>query len=228
MNDRQVEALADELNTKLPVFHGRERELIVRVIEALSSRTPSAPDVAMREALENLWHWAKINGADETEWADVKAALSASEAKAGNTIPSVENCGKYLAECNDGRLLYLNHANEWHECPNYLKAPTPPQVDREAVAREEAYSEAIRRYPDSISALVFFTRAIGMFRGQPTPKIMEWAKSVSETLNESPEITLLRQVKNSRATDYVEAAFPGWNAKAHALLAPTASAKEGE
>lgn len=37
------------------------------------------------------------------------------------TIPVVENCGRYLAEVNDGRLLYLNHANTWHECPNFIR-----------------------------------------------------------------------------------------------------------
>lgn len=37
------------------------------------------------------------------------------------TIPVAENCGRYLAEVNDGRLLYLNHANTWQECPNFIR-----------------------------------------------------------------------------------------------------------
>ena len=37
-------------------------------------------------------------------------------------IPRAENAGKYLAETNDGRLLYLNHANQWQEMPNILRA----------------------------------------------------------------------------------------------------------
>ncbi|MGN6773136.1 MAG: hypothetical protein ACTHJQ_25305 [Rhizobiaceae bacterium] len=36
------------------------------------------------------------------------------------SIPRAEKCGRYLAECNDGRLLYLNHANTWQECPNFI------------------------------------------------------------------------------------------------------------
>jgi hypothetical protein len=36
------------------------------------------------------------------------------------TIPRAPNTGRYLAETNDGRLLYLNHAGEWQECPNFI------------------------------------------------------------------------------------------------------------
>lgn len=38
-------------------------------------------------------------------------------------IPRAENTGRYLAETNDGRLLYLNHANQWQEMPNILAKP---------------------------------------------------------------------------------------------------------
>ncbi|KRE08145.1 hypothetical protein ASE61_00575 [Bosea sp. Root670] len=38
-------------------------------------------------------------------------------------IPRAENTGRYLAETNDGRLLYLNHANQWQEMPNILVKP---------------------------------------------------------------------------------------------------------
>jgi hypothetical protein len=36
------------------------------------------------------------------------------------TIPRAAHAGRYLAETNDGRLLYLNHADEWQECPNFI------------------------------------------------------------------------------------------------------------
>lgn len=67
--------------------------------------------------------------------ASLDAPAAAPAAKAGEIIPSVDNCGKYLAECNDGRLLYLNHANEWQECPNYIKAPADSDAVREACAK---------------------------------------------------------------------------------------------
>lgn len=35
-------------------------------------------------------------------------------------IPRAENCGRYLAECNDGSLMYLNHADTWQGCPNFI------------------------------------------------------------------------------------------------------------
>lgn len=40
-------------------------------------------------------------------------------------IPRAENTGRYLAETNDGRLLYLNHAYQWQEMPNILAKPAP-------------------------------------------------------------------------------------------------------
>ncbi|GHE82591.1 hypothetical protein GCM10019059_44970 [Camelimonas fluminis] len=48
------------------------------------------------------------------------------ENKRGPAIPRAENCGRYLAEGNDGRLFYLNHANTWQECPNFLASPPAP------------------------------------------------------------------------------------------------------
>ena len=45
------------------------------------------------------------------------AATPVSEA---DMIPRAKNVGRYLAETNDGRLLYLNHATEWQEMPNIL------------------------------------------------------------------------------------------------------------
>lgn len=55
-----------------------------------------------------------------------------------HSIPRAPNCGRFLAETNDGRLLYLNHANEWQEMPNILAAsPASPSgvldLYREAV-----------------------------------------------------------------------------------------------
>lgn len=36
-------------------------------------------------------------------------------------IPPVQNAARYLCETSDWRLLYLNHANEWCQCPNFLQ-----------------------------------------------------------------------------------------------------------
>ena len=49
------------------------------------------------------------------------AAKLAQEAPASHiSIPVAPNTGRYLAETNDGRLLYLNHAGQWQEMPNIL------------------------------------------------------------------------------------------------------------
>lgn len=40
--------------------------------------------------------------------------------KSEPAIPRTYKAGRYLAEVNDGRLLYLNHANSWQECPNFI------------------------------------------------------------------------------------------------------------
>lgn len=56
----------------------------------------------------------------------IRLALAASPAApdaagvAASAIPRAPNAGRYLAETNGGRLLYLNHAGEWHEMPNIL------------------------------------------------------------------------------------------------------------
>lgn len=39
------------------------------------------------------------------------------------TIPKLANCGRYLAQTNDGRWHYLNHAESWHS----YQGPTPNQ-----------------------------------------------------------------------------------------------------
>lgn len=62
-------------------------------------------------------------------------AAEAKLAAQGQMIPRNENCGRYLAEGNDGRLFYLNHADTWQECPNFIAAP---QSDRSAVLEEAA------------------------------------------------------------------------------------------
>lgn len=54
----EILALADELDAKLPVFHGRERDLIVRVVTALRLAATPARDV--REAI-GLLHTYAIN-----------------------------------------------------------------------------------------------------------------------------------------------------------------------
>lgn len=37
-------------------------------------------------------------------------------------IPRVNNCGRYIAERNDGTLLYLNHGNTWQGRDNFISA----------------------------------------------------------------------------------------------------------
>jgi hypothetical protein len=53
--------------------------------------------------------------------------------KLEDAIPRAANAGRYLAEVNDGRLLYLNHANTWQECPNFLSALSQPHPADERV-----------------------------------------------------------------------------------------------
>ena len=54
-----------------------------------------------------------------------EASLSpaATPVSGADMIPRAKNVGRYLAETNDGRLLYLNHATEWQEMPNILAKP---------------------------------------------------------------------------------------------------------
>ena len=59
--------------------------------------------------------------------------------KAEPSIPRASNCARYLAEVNDGRLLYLNHANTWQECPNFLTRPAEQSVTDEMARRAYEY-----------------------------------------------------------------------------------------
>lgn len=51
------------------------------------------------------------------------------------TILRAKNTGRYLAEVNDGRLLYLNHAGAWQECPNFISG------NRDRIKELEAKNE---------------------------------------------------------------------------------------
>ena len=53
---------------------------------------------------------------------------------------------------------------------------------------KEAFKEACIRYPDSVSALVWFATASGLFEGVLTAEHLTWANHV--------------MTKNSRANDY--------------------------
>lgn len=48
----------------------------------------------------------------------------------------------------------------------------------------EAYHEALRRYPDSHSALVFLWTALGLGAIDPTQEHLDWAKSVTNRHNQ--------------------------------------------
>lgn len=55
-----------------------------------------------------------------------------------DTLPRHANAGRYLAEINDGTLAYLNHANEWQACPNFILADRAHMTDLEAALRKFA------------------------------------------------------------------------------------------
>ena len=87
-------------------------------------------------------------------------AFDAPEAQQEPAIPRAKNAGRYLAELNDGRLLYLNHANEWQECPNFLtrsaeQAVTEAMIEAGAKAivelRFEDEGEPISDYDRDLS-----------------------------------------------------------------------------
>lgn len=55
-----------------------------------------------------------------------RAMLAATAEK----LPKLDNCGKYLAEDNNGQWHYVNHAGTWQGCP----PPFPLTKEREAPA----------------------------------------------------------------------------------------------
>jgi hypothetical protein len=58
----------------------------------------------------------------ETRTRSALVDVPAVEPEPVRAIPRADNCGRYLAEVNDGKLLYLNHADQWQECPNFIRA----------------------------------------------------------------------------------------------------------
>lgn len=63
-----------------------------------------------------------VNNADQL-WPGRAACRHCSGTGADpDTIPRHANAGRYLAEVNDGTLVYLNHTNEWQACPNFIAA----------------------------------------------------------------------------------------------------------
>jgi hypothetical protein len=153
MNDRQVEALADELEgcANNPARDSTEAvvecDVLRRAVKALRSRTPSAPDVAMREALrEKLQraiirpksHDGPVRLCDQIDevMKIVDAALSA---KAGEPVAAYiqREALAELAKHKDATATVSSGLlKKPFDNPVALyAAPTPPQVDREAVAR---------------------------------------------------------------------------------------------
>ncbi len=59
-----------------------------------------------------------------------------------------------------------------------------------------AYQEALSRYPESISGLIFYRTAIGLNDGEITPEVMEWANQVISSPPKS-EITTSLDVNSS-------------------------------
>jgi len=180
MNDRQVEALAGcpfcgsmkidpEGWTSLEQYKGTEQwrsgpsceecGASAETVEKWNtrSRTPSAPDVAIREAAQEAMRLTDCPRPANGDPSDISAidchklghcgcaygplcaALSASEAKAGEPegwtgkkCPHCKGTGENLSNpMNAGSCDQCGGTgDEYHHV-----APTPPQVDREAVAR---------------------------------------------------------------------------------------------
>lgn len=85
--------------------------------------------------------WTEYDPETCPAYSRILSALSpAPEARQEPAILRAKNAGRYLAELNDGRLLYLNHANEWQECPNFLTHPSEQAVTEAMV---EAGAKAI-------------------------------------------------------------------------------------
>ena len=159
-NRHDVEALADEieLNLKNGFDHRFNDDEARTILSALRSRTPSAPDVAMREALERIKKIADAAYANDpklradgaralkriAEQAD--AALSASEAKAGEPVqgPTIYDA---MAVAERLRGMGVKRWRDYGELEHkdVLEAlrlvwpKSTPAVDREAVAREVAH-----------------------------------------------------------------------------------------
>ena len=68
---------------------------------------------------------AVVGRIEEIGIKNAQAALNMSRSGAIAKLPPsgidrVPTAARYLCETSDGRLLYLNHADEWCECPNFI------------------------------------------------------------------------------------------------------------
>lgn len=121
------------------------------------SRTPSAPDVAISHddlcALSRCWNDLHVSphgiGYRVNQWlkSQIAAALSASEAKAGEPVSKIalDIADEFIGVCEAAARQAKRTGNTFvldrDRVANLIQAklarlaPTPPQVDREAVAR---------------------------------------------------------------------------------------------
>ena len=103
MNDRQVEALADELEgcANNPARDSTEAvvecDVLRRAVKALRSRTPSAPDVAMREALKKSYD---LTMASRLTW---RRAAEAAESRLAQAMKVIEPFARLATQHDEAR-----------------------------------------------------------------------------------------------------------------------------
>ena len=110
-----------------------------QIVDAMNTRpAPAATDTGLETAEYQVrsklnGHWVKDNFlsqqlSPDTERRELvtrsqaEELLASKDKEIASLIPRAPNCGRYLAECNDGQLMYLNHAGKWQECPNFIMA----------------------------------------------------------------------------------------------------------
>jgi hypothetical protein len=167
-----------------------------RAAEAWNTRyrTPSAPDVAMREALSNMLYyaeeWYRHIGSDATlsddskeEIEQAKAALQ-SQAKATEGKAGMAGVTDTVRRSTAGTGLLVGEADAVQPATSEIMdvtagetAPTPPQVDREAVARK-IVEFAREGFPS-----IRLTRDFGPYEiTEPTPAAFEFAYAILSLL----------------------------------------------
>lgn len=99
--------------------------------------------------------WQAANPGNDLTWPDHADLVVWLMDRASGLIPRAGNAGRYLAEANDGRLLYLNHATTWQECPNFITAAESRATASEAkVAEEKALKKIAFEYAATAEARV--------------------------------------------------------------------------
>lgn len=129
MRDARTEA-----NAAVKVARSRDGETLAEEFDRLvcEYRNPGT-DGTQAEAWNLIADFA-VENADA-----ILSALSPSaQQEDAQAIPRAKNVGRYLAEVNDGRLLYLNHANTWQECHNFISHPPAPVITEELIERASA------------------------------------------------------------------------------------------